>query len=71
MEIDSRNIEVPDELMVEILKNKSPQQRLQIAFNMWSFAKKQLINYLHALYPDWDENKIHKEVIRRLSHGAI
>ena len=71
MGIDMRNIEVLDDQMIEVLKTKNPQQRLAIAFNMWSFAKKQLTNYLRGLYLDWDEKKIQQEVVKRLSHGAI
>ncbi|MEW6097537.1 MAG: hypothetical protein AB1567_13650 [bacterium] len=71
MGIDNRNIEVLDEQTIEILKKKSPQQRLIIAFNMWTFAKKHLTNYLRGLYPHRDEKEIQKEVVRRLSHGAI
>ncbi|UCD83783.1 MAG: hypothetical protein JSU92_10875 [Deltaproteobacteria bacterium] len=71
MEISKRNIEVLDEQMVEVLKRIKPQERLTIAFNMWSFARKQIANYLHSLHSDWDEKKIQQEVARRLSHGAI
>ena len=71
MDIDIRNIEVLDDLMIEVLKTKTPQQRLAIAFGMWSSAKKQLTSYLRGRYPGWDEKKIHQEVVKRLSHGAI
>ena len=71
MGIDIRNIEVLDEQMVEVLKTKSPQQRLSIAFGMWSSARKQLTSYLRSQHLDWDEKKIHQEVVKRLSHGAI
>ncbi len=71
MDIDIRNIEVLDDQMIEVLKTKTPQQRLAIAFGMWSSAKKQLTNYLRGQYLDWDEKKIHQEVVKRLSHGAI
>lgn len=71
MTIDMRNIEVLDDQMIEVLKAKKPEERLAIAFNMWSSAKKQLTNYLRSLYLDWDEKKIQQELVRRLSHGAI
>ncbi len=71
MELDKRNIEVLDEKMADILREKTPQQRLTISFNLWSFARQQLTNYLSSLHPDWDEKKIKYEVARRLSHGAI
>jgi len=71
MGIDKRNIEVIDDQMVAVLKIKKPQQRLDMAFDMWSFARKQLISYLRDLHHDWSEEKIHQEAVRRLSRGAI
>ncbi|MEW6202095.1 MAG: hypothetical protein AB1546_08980 [bacterium] len=71
MEIDERNIEVLDERMVEVLRSKTPQQRLAIAFSMWSFARRELTNYLCSIHPEWDEKKIQYEAARRLSHGAV
>jgi len=71
MDIDIRNIEVLDDQMIEVLKTKTPQQQLAIAFGMWSSARKQITSYLRGRYTDWDEKKIHQEVVKRLSHGAI
>ena len=71
MGVDKRNIEVLDDQMVKVLKEKTPQQRLAMAFNMWDLAKNQLTSYLRSLNPHWDEKKIHREVVRRLSHGTI
>ncbi|MBM3699690.1 MAG: hypothetical protein FJW68_02070 [Actinobacteria bacterium] len=66
-----RNIEVLDDQVIAVLKAKKPQHRLEIAFNMWNFARKQLAAYLRDLHQDWSEEKIDKEVVRRLSHGAV
>ena len=71
MEVNKRNIEVLDEGMVKVLKRKTPQERLVIAFNLWNSAKKQMTNYLRSIHSDWDEKKIQQEVVKRLSHGAI
>ncbi len=71
MKIDERNIEVLDEQMVEVLRKKTPQQRLIISFKMWDSAKKQLTCYLRTLHSDWSDEKIQNELTRRLSHGAI
>jgi hypothetical protein len=71
MAIDERNIEVIDDIMVRILRKKTPQQRLAIAFSLWASAKKQLSNYLRAEHPDWSDSKIQKEVAKRLSHGTV
>ncbi|MEW6110293.1 MAG: hypothetical protein AB1632_14170 [Nitrospirota bacterium] len=71
MRLKKRNIEVIDDVMAKILREKSPQQRLSIAFGMWLSAKKQLSNYLRTEHPDWSEAMIRKEVAKRLSHGAV
>lgn len=71
MKLDERNIEVLDDEMVEVLRKKTPQERLTIAFKMWNSAKKQLAYYLRNIHPDWQEEKIQLELARRLSHGVV
>ena len=71
MAIDERNIEVIDDIMARILREKTPQQRLAIAFDLWASARKQLSNYLRAEHPDWSDSMIRKEVVKRLSHGTV
>jgi hypothetical protein len=67
---DSIPIDVIDDIMVEIFKQKSALQRLKIAFGMWNSARTQLFHNLRSLRPEWDEEKIRREVARRISHGA-
>lgn len=69
MGIDERNIEIIDDMMANVLREKTPQQRLAIAFNMWSFAQKQLTHYLRSIHTDWNDEKIQQEVAKRLSYG--
>ncbi|HBO84775.1 MAG: hypothetical protein A2073_07445 [Deltaproteobacteria bacterium GWC2_42_11] len=69
MGIDNRNIEIIDDIMARVLREKTPQQRLAIAFNMWSFAQKQLTHYLHSIHADWNDEKVQQEAAKRLSHG--
>jgi len=71
MRIDERNIELIDDIMAKIFREKTPQQRLAIAFNLWASAREQLINYLQAEHPDWNMIRIQKEVAKRLSHGTV
>jgi hypothetical protein len=66
-----RNIEVLDDLMVKVLKDKTPQERIMITFNMWSSARRQLTNFLHSLHSEWSEEEIQQEVAKRLSHGIV
>lgn len=63
-------IEVIDDVMCDILKKKTSLERLMIAFGLWRSAKTQLFNYLQSLHPEWDDDKIRQELVRRISHGA-
>jgi len=69
MGIGERNIEIIDDTMARLLREKSSQQRLAIAFGLWTSAKNQLTNYLRSEHPDWDDTAVQREVVKRLSHG--
>jgi len=70
LSVELSQIEVVDDTMCEVLRQKSSLERLQIAFGLWRSARKQLFTYIRSLHPDWDEKRINKEVIKRISHGA-
>ena len=70
MSIDKRNLEIIDNVMAQVLREKTPQQRLAIAFGMWNSAKIQLTNHLRSQHSDWNEEMVKKEVARRMSHGT-
>jgi hypothetical protein len=70
LQMESFSIELIDDRMVEIFKQKSHLERLKIAFGLWNSARTQLYHYMRSLQPDWDENKIRKEIAKRISHGA-
>ncbi|MEX0792216.1 MAG: hypothetical protein WD045_03725 [Pirellulaceae bacterium] len=63
-------VEVLDDDMAEILRQKTPQQRLHIAFGMWESARAMIRGTLRAEHPDWTEKQIAQETAHRLSHGA-
>jgi Rv0078B-related antitoxin len=66
-----RAIEIVDDRVVEILRSKTPAERLAIANGMWSFAR-QMIRAIQAReHPDWSDGEIDREVARRMSHGAF
>ena len=67
----SGQIEVMDDQMAEVLRAKTPAQRLEIAHGMWSYARDTLVVYLRSQHADWPEPRIMREVARRLSHGAV
>lgn len=63
-------IETMDDQMVDILRAKSPLERLEIAFGMWRSAREMLNNMIAAEHRSWNEERVAREVARRMSHGA-
>jgi hypothetical protein len=70
MRLDDGQIEVLDPVMAEVLRQKTPAERLQIGFALWDSTKRMLTAHLSAEHPDWAPERIRQEVVRRLSHGA-
>lgn len=71
MRLDLRQIEVMDDAMAEVLRRKTPAERIAIGFALWTSARRMLIAHLTRSHPDWDEGRIQSEVAKRLSHGAV
>jgi predicted NBD/HSP70 family sugar kinase len=69
--LDPGQIEVVDNVMAEILRQKTPAERIQIGFKMWTSVRKMLTAHLKSTYPEWNDKQISQEVARRLSHGTI
>jgi hypothetical protein len=71
MRLDFGQIEVLDDDVAAVLRSRTEAERLSIAFRMWSFAHQTITNALRSEHVDWDEDRLQREVARRLSHGAI
>ena len=71
MPTDPSRWEMVDDAMAAILRQKTPAQRLAIAFGMWDFAKQMIRSVLRAEHPDWTPEQIKRETARRMSHGAV
>lgn len=70
MRIDPCRIEVMDDEMARILREKSGAERLRIASGLFASARRMLASHLAAEHPDWDPEKVQAEVARRLAGGA-
>ena len=71
LRLDPGQIEVVDDTMAEILRHKTPAERIRIGFTLWTAARNMLMTHLKKTHPEWNNDKVEKEVARRLSHGAI
>ena len=69
--LDSGQIEVVDDAMAKVLQKKEPWERIAIGFNLWIGAWKMLTTHLASTHPDWNQERIRREVVRRMSHGAV
>jgi hypothetical protein len=61
MHVDCQHIEVLDDRMADVLRQKRGAERLAIAFGLFSSARRMLISNLRAEHPDWDEAQIDHE----------
>ncbi len=68
MRLDKGQIEVVDDDMADVLKKKTPAERISIADNLWTSAHDMLMSLIGKVHPEWDIEQIKKEVARRLSH---
>jgi len=64
-------IEMVDDQMAQILREKSPAERIEIGFKIWTSARKMLTAHLKSIHPEWDDQQISHEVAKRLSHGLV
>ena len=70
MEIDPRNIEVIDEEMVKVYKEKTGTERVKIALKIHKMVLNQIRAYLKSVHPEWSKKQIDEEVLRRLGIGT-
>ena len=68
--LDAGQIEVVEDRMAEVFRAKTPAQRLAIGFALRRSAENLLRAHLTSAHPDWDAQRIAREVVGRLSHGA-
>jgi hypothetical protein len=62
---------VVSDAMAAILADKTPSERLKIAFDMWDFARDLIARTTRAEHPDWSDAKLDRHVAQRMSHGAV
>lgn len=66
-----KRLEMVDDTMAEILRQKTPIERLRIAAGMWRSARVILRGAIQTEHPDWNAEQINQEIARRISHGLV
>jgi hypothetical protein len=70
MRLDKGQIEVVDERVAEILRTKTGQERLKMVWDSWTFFYQRLQAYLRNVHPEWTQEEIQKEIVKRVSYGT-
>jgi hypothetical protein len=70
MRADNRDPDIVDDDMAAVFRNKTPLERLRIAFGLWTSTRNMVERLLRSQHPDWDDRTIKAEVGRRMSHGT-
>lgn len=63
-------LELLDPLVIEILRRKTPDERLQIGFGLNRQVRDRLTAHFRHRHPDWSEDQVHDAVAQRLLHGS-
>lgn len=71
LRLDHGQIEVVDDTIAEVLRRKTPSERIKIGFDLWTSARGMLMAHLKSSHSEWSIEMIKKEVARRLSHGIV
>ena len=60
-----------DDRVADVLRAKTPRERLAIADGMWRSARSMIECMVRQAHPDWTPAQVSRETARRLSHGAL
>jgi hypothetical protein len=71
MRLDAGQIEVMDRAMVDVLRRKTPAERLAIASGMWISTRTMLLSQRAERHPDWEPERVAREVARRMSNDKL
>jgi hypothetical protein len=68
--MDPRRIEVVDEAVAEILRRKTPAEKIEMAFGCSRLIRQVIEGRIRSLHPGWTDEEVAKEVSRRISSGT-
>lgn len=68
--IDASRIELLDPQIVEILKTKTPAEKLAMIFAANRTMRLRIEGHLRTYHPDWTDAQIQQEIARRMLSGT-
>lgn len=70
MRLDKWQIEVVDDKVAEILREKTGQERLKMVWDSWTFFRQRIEAHLRGIHPEWTPDEIQKEIVKRVLYGT-
>jgi hypothetical protein len=64
------HIELLDDAMVEVLRRKTPTERVAMIFAANRLMRLRLEGHLRSEHPDWDTEAVMREIARRMCRGT-
>ena len=71
LRLDRGQIEVVDNAMADLLRRKTPAERIRIGFSIWTSAHKMLTVHIKKTHPHWNHKEVEREVAERFRHGSL
>jgi hypothetical protein len=68
--IDPRKIEVVDDELAAVLRTKTPAERIEMIAAANRTARLLAAAGVRFQHPDWSDEQVHAEVVRRVSGGT-
>ena len=68
--LDRGQIEVLDEALADVLRHKTPAEKIEMIAAAQRTARHLLAAGLRQRHPEWDDQQVEAEVARRLTRGA-
>ena len=60
-----------DDVMLEILKKKTPGEKMRMISSMWKTARVLLRGAITTEHPDWCADRVNREIAKRISCGLV
>jgi Rv0078B-related antitoxin len=64
-----KQVEVVDEAVAAILRTKTPAERLEMAAASGRMVRMMVRAAIQTDHPDWSEEQIRAEIVRRIHNG--
>jgi hypothetical protein len=69
-DFDMRRIEVIDDATAALYRRMSPAARVRLGLGSHEFAIRTMEAGIRSRHPDWNDQRIREEVLRRLTRAA-